>query len=119
MEIKVIRHNKKEFLDLLLLADEQETMIDRYLDRGEMFALFYQGKAVCVCVVTEEGKGVYEIKNLATRPEHQRKGFGRQMIQFVLDHYKKDGTILLVGTGDSPLTIPSMRTVCCCGIWSI
>lgn len=28
---------KKRFLDLLLLADEQESMIDRYLERGEMF----------------------------------------------------------------------------------
>ena len=106
MEIKPIYYNKKDFLDLLLLADEQEDMIDRYLERGEMFALSHQGKVVCVCVVTREGDGVYEIKNIATRHDHQRKGFGRRMVQFVLDHYKKDGKILLVGTGDSPLTIP-------------
>lgn len=30
MEIKIIEDNKKDFLDLLLLADEQEDMIDRY-----------------------------------------------------------------------------------------
>ena len=30
-------HAQKRFLDLLLLADEQESMIDRYLERGEMF----------------------------------------------------------------------------------
>ncbi len=34
MEIKIIESNKKDFLDLLLLADEQENMIDKYLDRG-------------------------------------------------------------------------------------
>ena len=34
MEICKIETNKKEYLDLLLLADEQESMIDRYLDRG-------------------------------------------------------------------------------------
>ncbi|MDF2987344.1 MAG: acetyltransferase, family, partial [Eubacterium sp.] len=39
MEIEIIRENKKRFLDLLLLADEQESMIDKYLERGEMFAL--------------------------------------------------------------------------------
>ena len=39
MEIKLITSNKKQFLDLLLLADEQESMIDKYLERGEMFAL--------------------------------------------------------------------------------
>ena len=40
MEIKIIKENKRSFLDLLLLADEQESMIDKYLNRGEMFALY-------------------------------------------------------------------------------
>lgn len=44
-----IETNKKQYLDLLLLADEQESMIDRYLERGEMFVLEDNGaKAVCV-----------------------------------------------------------------------
>ena len=29
MEIKLVTSDKKEFLELLLLADEQESMIDR------------------------------------------------------------------------------------------
>lgn len=29
MEIKEIKSNKKQYIDLLLLADEQESMIDR------------------------------------------------------------------------------------------
>ncbi|MCT7841028.1 MAG: GNAT family N-acetyltransferase, partial [Lactobacillus crispatus] len=33
MEIKEIKSNKKQYIDLLLLADEQESMIDRYLER--------------------------------------------------------------------------------------
>ena len=40
MEICKIETNKKKYLDLLLLADEQESMIDRYLDRGDMFVMF-------------------------------------------------------------------------------
>lgn len=32
MNIIEITENKKEYLTLLLLADEQEDMIDRYLD---------------------------------------------------------------------------------------
>ena len=43
MEIKIIESNKKDFLDLLLLADEQESMIDKYLDRGNLFALYDDG----------------------------------------------------------------------------
>ena len=34
MKIKEIKENKKQFLPLLLLADEQEDMIDRYLNKG-------------------------------------------------------------------------------------
>ena len=37
MNIRKITNNKKEYIDLLLLADEQEDMIDKYLERGEMF----------------------------------------------------------------------------------
>lgn len=39
MNITPISSNKKQYLDLLLLADEQESMIDLYLNRGEMFVL--------------------------------------------------------------------------------
>lgn len=31
---------KKQYLELLLLGDEQESMIDRYLEWGEMFVMF-------------------------------------------------------------------------------
>ena len=37
MKIIEVKENKKQYLDLLLLADEQEDMIDRYLDNGKMF----------------------------------------------------------------------------------
>ena len=38
--IVTVSENKKDFLDLLLLGDEQEDMIDRYLARGELFVLY-------------------------------------------------------------------------------
>lgn len=62
---KKVISDKKEFLELLLLADEQESMIDRYLERGDMFVLYDDGLKAC-CVVTCEGEGIYEIKNIAT-----------------------------------------------------
>ena len=34
-----ISRNKKQYLDLLLLGDEQEIMVDRYLERGDLFVL--------------------------------------------------------------------------------
>lgn len=105
VDIRIIHEDKKQFLDLLLLADEQEDMIDRYLDRGTMYAL-YDGDVKAVCVVTDEGNGVLEIKNIATEPACQRKGYGRALIEHVAKQYSGTHTMLQVGTGDSPLTIP-------------
>lgn len=105
MEIKHITQNKADFLDLLLLADENETMIARYLDRGEMFAL-YDDDLKSICVITQEWKNLYEIKNLATYPPFQRQGYARRLIEYIENRYNAPGTILQVGTGDSPLTIP-------------
>ena len=105
MTIIEIKKNKKQYLDFLLLADEQEYMIDRYLDRGTMFALDDNG-VKAVCVVTDEGDGVLEIKNLAVTPEHQRKGYGRQMMDHIEQVYKDRLSVLQVGTGESPLTLP-------------
>ena len=38
--IRIITENKKDFLPLLLLGDELESDIDKYLERGELFALY-------------------------------------------------------------------------------
>ena len=73
MKIIEITENKKEYLDLLLLADEQEDMIDRYLEKGRMYVLDDDG-IKSECVITDEGNGLLEIKNIATYPEYQGKG---------------------------------------------
>ena len=104
MKMIEIKENKKQFLSLLLLADEQESMIDRYIDRGTMYVLDDNG-IKCECVVTDEGNGILEIKNIATEPEYQGKGYGKALIDLVAAKYKDKHSILQVGTGDSPLTI--------------
>ena len=105
MNIKKIEENKKQFIELLLLADEQEDMIDKYLDKGTMYAL-YDNDVKAICVVTDEGNGIVEIKNIATVPEYQGKGYARALIEFIVNNYREQYAILQVGTGDSPLTIP-------------
>ena len=105
MVINEVKENKKRYLDLLLLADEQEDMIDQYLERGMMYVLEDDG-VKAECVITDEGAGILEIKNLAVDPESQRKGYGRALIEFIIRKYTGHYSILQVGTGDSPLTIP-------------
>lgn len=107
INIKKVTGDKKEYMDLLLLADEQESMIDKYLERGEMFVLD-DNSVLAECVVTKEAGGVYEIKNIAVKPDSQRKGYGKTLIDFVFNHYT-DCKIMLVGTGDTPSTIDFYR----------
>jgi len=106
MEIRQILENKRSFLPLLLLGDEQEDMIARYLDLGTLLALYDGGVLRTVAVVTDEGGGVFELKNLATEPRSQRQGYGRAMVEHIAAVCRGRGTRLLAGTGDSPLTIP-------------
>ena len=105
MNIRKVETNQKQYLTLLLLADEQENMIDRYLERGTMYVLEDDG-VKAECVVTDEGDGILELKNLAVEPAFQGRGYGKNMVDFLARTYKEQYTVLQVGTGDSPATIP-------------
>ena len=87
MEIREITGDRKRFLPLLLLADEQESMVGRYLERGVMYVLDDNG-VKAECVVTDEGDGVLEIKNIAVVPECHGLGYGRALLDFVARTYK-------------------------------
>jgi ribosomal protein S18 acetylase RimI-like enzyme len=100
MRIEKIEENKKRFLDLLLLADEQETMIDRYLSKGDMFALFDDGLK-SVCVVTNEGDGICELKNIATYEVFQGRGYGKKLLNYIMEYYRDRYKVMYVGTGDN------------------
>ncbi len=105
MEIRKVSENKKQFLSLLLLADEQENMVDRYLEKGTMYVLVDCG-VKAECVVTDEGGGILEIKNIAVDSKYHGMGYGKALIDFLASKYADVYSVLQVGTGDSPLTIP-------------
>ena len=44
MNIQLITEGKKDYMDMLLLADPQEDMIEKYLGKGEMFILILYKK---------------------------------------------------------------------------
>lgn len=102
--VKISDGDKTKYMDLLLIADEQVSMIEKYLYHGEMFALI-DDDLKALCVVTEESPGVYEIKNIVTVPKYQRQGYGQKLIAYIANHYKESGSELYVGTGDSPMTL--------------
>ena len=51
INIKKVTGDKKLYLPLLLLADEQEDMIGRYIEKGTMYILEHGGlKCECIAV---------------------------------------------------------------------
>lgn len=106
MDIVQITEQKKKYLHLLLQADEQESMIDRYLERGDMYVLFEERCAVAECVVTVEGDATLEVKNIAVHPDFRRRGYGKKLLDFLFRHYAGRYRQMQVGTGESPLTVP-------------
>ena len=105
MKIQEVIDHKKAYLDLLLQADEQEDMIDRYLECGTMYVLEDDG-VKAECVVTDEGGGILELKNIAVVQDCQGKGYGKALVDFLVRTYRGQYMVLQVGTGDSPSTIP-------------
>lgn len=106
MQIKKIQGKEKlKYKTLLLLADEQWNMVEKYLERGEMYILSKGNAVIGSCIITDEGNGNFELKSLAVYPTYHHQGHGKYLVNFVLQHYKNLGHTLYVGTGASPITL--------------
>lgn len=102
MIIKTIENSEKvNFMELLLLADEDWKMIEKYLYRGELFAL-YDDDLKSVCVVTQESDYICELKNIATYEKWHGEGYGSKLLDHIFSYYKDKCATMLVGTGDVP-----------------
>ena len=97
--------DKEKYMDLLLLADEQREMIEKYLGDSETYVIDDCGVKGEITVKDAGGK-ILEIKNLAVATAYQRCGYGRKLVDFVCNKYGGIYEYLQVGTGESPLTLP-------------
>lgn len=104
MEFYQITENKRDYMDLLLLADPQEDMIEKYLDDGDLFVLSENGDILTVCVVLADEK-VCELKNIATAEQYQGRGYGKYMVRYICEHYSGRYDMMYVGTGNSRKTV--------------
>lgn len=95
--------NKKQYLPLLLIGDESESMIDQYIDSGSLYVGLLNGKPIAVCVIVNLDSDTVEIKNLAVETEYRRYGYGRRMLEYVESQHPNKRIIL--GTGETPSTL--------------
>lgn len=113
MEIREITGDKRRYLPLLLVGDEQEEMVMRYLPHGSLFVCFDPRTRAPSPVVAPSPRatGYCELKNLAVEPCRQRQGHGRRMVAFVVRRYAEQGyRTLRVGTAKRPRRSASMRS---------
>lgn len=104
--IHAVATDKKRYLSLLLMGDEQEDMIDRYLGQSDLYVMTApDGEAVAVAAVTRETDTCLELKNLAVAPQARRHGCGRAMIDYICRRYAGRARMLRVGTGEVPGTL--------------
>lgn len=101
--ITKVDKDKKQYLTLLLIGDESETMIERYLDPGTLYVGLFNGKPIAVCVTLNLDPNTVEIKNLAVEDKCRRHGYGRRMLEYVESQHSNKKIIL--GTGETPSTL--------------
>ena len=101
--VKEIAHNKENFMDMLLIGDEEEKMILKYLKASNLYALYDSEILKSICAVLKTSKNTVEIKNLATYPKFQNQGCASFLLKFIFKKYKNFNIIL--GTGENEKTL--------------
>ena len=101
--ITEVYSDRKQFLPLLLIGDESETMIDRYIGQGNLYAGFLDGVPIAVVMTVSIDSTTVEVKNLAVADRFRRQGYGRRMLRHIENRHP--GKNILIGTGETPSTL--------------
>ena len=100
MEISQIRENRRDYMDLLLLASPRMDVLERELDDGDMFVLSENGDVLTVCIAAVKHKSC-ELKYIATAEGYQGRGYGKYMVNYICEHYSFSCDIMYAGTGNT------------------
>ncbi len=87
-------------MSMLRHADPSEKCIELYLHGSKCFGAFVEDSLVGVCVTNSNGADVWEIYNIVVIPEKQKQGFGKKLLEFVINYFEEIGAKSLeLGTG--------------------
>ncbi|MBQ3269344.1 MAG: thymidine kinase [Clostridia bacterium] len=98
LEIRRIAAGKEDYMPLLLDADPSERLVRDYLDAGELYALFVDGKPVGEMVLVARWDGEMELKNLAVSEGQRGRGYGAALVRHAFQLCAPRGERLYVGT---------------------
>ncbi|UHG90946.1 GNAT family N-acetyltransferase [Spirosoma oryzicola] len=90
-------------MHLLLLADENQQLVEAYLPLSQVYLLKDLDQVVGICLLQIQ-QSTGEIMNIAVEPAHQGKGFGKALLAHVTDAARQQGLErLVIKTGNSSI----------------
>ena len=87
--IKKEKEDKEQYMDLLLEADPNRSLVSNYLKESDLFVLYYKEEVACIAVMKEIDSETVELKNLVTVEKYRLQGLGKKMIKYLFDNYKE------------------------------
>ena len=99
--IRKEKEDKEKFMDLLLEADPNESLVKEYLDKGDLYSLYYKDELASVAVVLEIDCDTVELKNIATKEEYRGRGFGKKLLKSLFGNYRQKYKKMIVGTTEN------------------
>lgn len=92
---------KEKYMDLLLEADPEKEVVEKYLKDGDVYGIFEDGNIKCIIVIIKVDNHICELKNIATIKEARGKGYGKEIIQQIATLYKDKYKKMIVGTTEN------------------
>ena len=95
---------RKNFINYLLLADENEEIVNEYINNGDLFSITVLDKVVGVAIFISESPKTIELKNIALLADYRGKGLGKEILKLASALYKnKSFKKMTVGTANSSI----------------
>jgi len=87
MRVEIYQGDRAQLMPLFRLAEDSESELADYIGRGEVLVARDGGVILGHVQIVETARdGVRELKSMAVRQAHQRRGVGRVLVEAAVEH---------------------------------